>query len=72
MNEQDAEKGVGMSSEPLKAHHKDKLSKNVLESANDWKVQFDLELDFVTSPKRAKASHRKSQSSQEKAHARMA
>ena len=38
MNEHDAEKDVGMSSETVKAGHKDRASKNVLESANDWKV----------------------------------
>ena len=43
------------SSQPLKVHHKDQSSKNVLRQASDWKIQFDLELDSLTSPKRAKA-----------------
>ena len=43
------------SSRPLKVHHKDRPSKNILRRANDWKVQFDLELGPLTSPKRAKA-----------------
>ena len=33
------------SSQPLKVHHKDQSSKNILRQANDWKIQFDLELD---------------------------
>ena len=43
------------SSQPLKVHHKDQSSKNILRWASDWKIQFDLELDSLTSPKRAKA-----------------
>jgi len=43
------------SSQPLKLHHKDQPSRNVLRHANDWKIQFDLELDSLTSPKREKA-----------------
>ena len=43
------------SSQPLKVHHRDQSSKNVLRQASDWKIQFDLELDSLTSPKRAKA-----------------
>ena len=39
----------------MKVHHKDQSSKNILRQANDWKIQFDLELDSLTSPKRAKA-----------------
>jgi len=41
--------------QPLKVHHKDRTSKNVLRQASDWQTQFDLELDSLTSPKRAKA-----------------
>ena len=47
--------GGEMSSQPLKVHHKDQPSRSVLRHTNDWKIQFDLELDSHTSPKRAKA-----------------
>ena len=39
----------------MKVLHKDQPSKNTLRQASDWKIQFDLELDSLTSPKRAKA-----------------
>ena len=50
-----AEGGTKVSSRPLKARHSEKTSANVLERANDWQVQFDLELESIVSPKRAKA-----------------
>jgi hypothetical protein len=58
----EAEKGikgdandVETSSQPLKVNHKNQPSKNHLRHANGWKIQFDLELDSLTPPKRAKA-----------------
>jgi hypothetical protein len=53
--EDGAEGGTKASSKPLKARHSAKTSTNVLERANDWQVQFDLELGSTASPKRAKA-----------------
>ena len=47
--------GVKTSSKSFKVHHKDMPSKNILRHTNDWKIQFDLELDLPASPKRAKS-----------------
>ena len=41
-------------SKPWKAVHSDKPSKNILENATDWKVQFDLEENSIASNKWAK------------------
>ena len=51
--EGDAEKKA-KTSKPWKAVHSDKPSKNILENATDWKVQFDLEENSIASNKWAK------------------
>ena len=55
LSKKDDANGVKTSSKSFKVHHKDMPSKNILRHANDWKIQFDLELDSSASPKRAKS-----------------